>query len=185
MRSIMSQMIPNDPTLSGSIVLVKGTHFLSKQIMMHMWMYAKMTGRKPLKFSHAETLIWSVASNCLYTVGARENGTDISLINEYYRGQEILILKPKVPLTPHENLKLFYYCQKVDKSKYQTGNFLSWITWLKTGIWLSKKGDNLVYCYELSARFANAIGRWPEGKSLDMVSIFDLYENQNYEIHKP
>ena len=177
--------IPNIPELSGSIVLVKGTHFLSKQIMLHMEIYARMTGRKPLRYSHAETLIWNYTSNHLYTVGARESGTEGSSIEDYYKGQEILILKPKKRLTCGENIDLWAYFFEVDHSKYQTGNFLSWITWLKTGIWLSKKGDNRVYCYELSARFANAIGRWPEGKSLDMVSIYDLYENENYEIYKP
>lgn len=177
--------IPNGPSLSGSIVLVKGTHFLSKQIMMHMALYARMTGRKPLKFSHAETLIWSYTSSHLYTVGARESGTEISRIEDYYKDQEILILKPKKRLTYGENIDLLNYYHEVDWSKYQTGNFLSWITWLKTGIWLSKKGDNRVYCYELAARFSNAVGRWPEGKSLDMVSIYDLAENQNYEIYKP
>ena len=177
--------IPNDPTLSGSIVLVKGTHFLSKQIMMHMWILAKMTGRKPLYYSHAETLIWDHQYNQLLTVGARESGTECSLTDDYYQDQEILILKPKKLLTYGETCDLCAYYKQVDKSKYQTGNFLSWITYLKTGIWLSKKGDNRVYCYELSARFSNAIGRWPEGKSLDMVSIYDLAENQNYEIYKP
>ena len=177
--------IPNNPALSGSIVLVKGTHFLSKQIMMHMYLYAKMTGRKPLKYSHAETLIWDYQYNQLLTVGARESGTECSLTDDYYQDQEILILKPKKLLTYGETCDLCAYYKQVDKSKYQTGNFLSWITYLKTGIWLSKKGDNRVYCYELAARFSNAIGRWPEGKSLDMVSIYDLYENENYEIHTP
>ena len=177
--------IPNNPALSGSIVLVKGTHFLSKQIMMHMWILAKMTGRKPLYYSHAETLIWDHQYNQLLTVGARESGTECSLTDDYYQDQEILILKPKKLLTYGENCDLCAYYKQVDKSKYQTGNFLSWITSLNTGIWLSKKGDNRVYCYELAARFSNAIGRWPEGKSKDMVSIYDLYENQNYEIYKP
>ena len=175
--------IPNNPALSGSIVLVKGTHFLSKQIMMHMYLYAKMTGRKPLKYSHAETLIWDYQYNQLLTVGARESGTECSLTDDYYQDQEILILKPKKLLTYGETCDLCAYYKQVDKSKYQTGNFLSWITYLKTGIWLSKKGDNRVYCYELAARFSNAIGRWPEGKSLDMVSIYDLYENENYETY--
>ena len=175
--------IPNNPSLSGSIVLVKGTHFLSKQIMMHMWILAKMTGRKPLYYSHAETLIWDHQYNQLLTVGARESGTECSLTDDYYQDQEILILKPKKLLTYGETCDLCAYYKQVDKSKYQTGNFLSWITFLKTGIWLSKKGDNRVYCYELAARFSNAIGRWPEGKSLDMVSIYDLYENENYEIY--
>ena len=177
--------ITNDPSLSGSIVLVKGAHFLSKQIMMHMWILAKMTGRKPLYYSHAETLIWDYGYNKLATVGARESGTECSFADDYYQDKEIMILKPKKMLTYGENCDLWSYYKQVDKSKYQTGNFLSWITWLKTGIWLSKKGDNRVYCYELAARFSNAIGRWPEGKSLDMVSIYDLYENENYEIYKP
>jgi len=175
--------IPNDPALSGSIVLVKGTHFLSKQIMMHMALYARMTGRKPLRYSHAETLWYNDMGGKLFTIGAREDGTESSWVGSYYKDKEILILKPKIPLTPEENFKLFDYYLKVDRSKYQTGNFLSWITWLKTGIWLSRKGDNRVYCYELAARFSNAIGRWPEGKSKDMVSIFDLYENENYETY--
>ena len=175
--------IPNDPALSGSIVLVKGTHFLSKQIMMHMWILAKMTGRKPLYYSHAETLIWDYQYNQLLTVGARESGTECSLADDYYQEQEILILKPKKRLTYGENRDLWKYYKNIDKSKYQTGNFLFWITFLKTGIWLSRNGDNRVYCYELAARFADVTGRWPKGKSLDMVSIYDLYENENYETY--
>lgn len=175
-------MIPNDKSLSGSIVLERGTSFLSKQIILHMAIYARQTGRKPLKFSHAECLVWNYSDSTLYTIGARAKGTERTKVQDYYYGQEILILKPKKELTITENFQLRDYYLSVDASKYQYGNFIAWISFLKRGWWLSKSGDRRVYCYELAARFANAIGRWPKGKGLDMVTSYDLYENMNYEI---
>lgn len=176
--------IPNLPELSGSIVLERGTSFLSKQIILHMKLYAKMTGRKPLPYSHAETLLWHYAG-VLYTSGERADGTELTRVSDYYHGQDILILKPKISLTQRENHELWRFYQTTDFAPYQKGNFLSWITYLKTGWWLSSKGAKKNYCYELAARFSHTIGRWPEGKSLDMVSIYDLYENENYEVYKP
>lgn len=175
----------NDKSLSGSTVLVRGTHFLSKQIILHMKLYALMTGRKPLPYSHAETLIWDPVACQMYTCGARAGGTEISRASDYYTGQGILIKKPKVELSDKETWKLWEFAMKVKESKYQKGNFLAWITYLKTGWFLSKKGNQKLYCYELAARFSDFIGRWPEGKSLDMVSVYDLFENPLYEECKP
>jgi hypothetical protein len=170
----------NDKELNGSVVLVRGTSFLAKQIIFHMGILAKLKRRQTLKYSHAEFLLWNEDEKQLYTVGARESGTEITPVKDFYHGQEVLILKPKCPISKTDSLKLWSYFHKVDPSKYQTGNFLAWILYIKSKIWISKKGDKRNYCYELAARFANEVGRWPKSKSLDQVSVYDLYDNEYY-----
>lgn len=167
----------NDKNLNGCIVLVKGKTFMAKQIILHMKLLAIRNKKKPLPWSHAEFLLWKAGE--LYTIGAREKGTEISKASEYYKGKEYIILHPLIKLTATETALLWKYFYSVDESKYQYGTFAAWITLLKLGIWFGKKGDLKVYCYELAARFANEVNRWT-GPSLDMVSIYDLTENKHY-----
>lgn len=170
----------NNPDLNGSIVLERGTTFIAKQIMLHMKLYAKQTNRKFLPYSHAETLIYH--KGVMYTVGARSTGTEISIANEYYRDvEEYLILVPVTPLSSFEGGTLYDTWLKLDIAKYHYGSFLSWITYLKIGWWISNKKAIRNNCYKLAAKFSNAINRWPRGKSVDMVSIYDHYENMNYK----
>lgn len=170
----------NDKSLSGCIVLERGTSFLAKQIILHMAVLAKQLKVPALKYSHAEFLLWKESEQQLYTIGARGKGTEISKVEDYYKDHEVLILKLKQPLEPGDEDKLWKYFAGVDPSKYQYGNFLAWILYIKTRIWYVKKGDKRNYCYELAARFANEIGRWPKYKPIDRVSIYDLYYNPSY-----
>jgi len=140
-----------------------------------------MLKRKNVEYSHAETLIWNESEKQLYTAGARKKGAEISKVGDYYHGQELIVLKPVKPLIEKENKILLDYFKKIDDRKYQNGNFLAWIGYLKTMAWLGGKSDKKLYCYEMAARMANEIGRWPKGKSLGIVSIFDLMDNKNYK----
>jgi hypothetical protein len=170
----------NDKNLSGSIVLVKGTSWISKQIIMHNRFIAWIEKHKPLAYSHAEFLLWK--NGVLWTIGAREKGVEMSRATDYYQGVEYLILKPVVPLTSMEEYSLSNFYDFMDKSRYQFVNLMSWINYIHTfgKVWLSTKGTNRVYCYELAARFSAYVYRW-SGSSLDRVSIYDLYNNTNYK----
>lgn len=172
-------IITNDKKFDGAIVLEKGTSVLAKLIIFHMGLYAFFKKLKPVKYSHAETLIWNYKENQLYTVGAREKGTELSKIEDYYDFHEIKVLLPIKPLTEKENASLWKYYDEVKDNKYQTFNFLAWIFYLRTFIWISIKGDKRNYCYELAARFSDKIKRWKG--NLDRVSIYDLALNKNYK----
>jgi len=182
----------NDRTLSGSIVLVKGESWISKQIIMHLVIWAKIKGKKPLPYSHGENLLWNeverdlnglkLRAKTLYTIGARESGPEISQAMSYYAGKTYLILKPKKPLTAFEEQAGWTFWTYVDKTKYQYSNLLSWLQYIKTFglIWFGRKGAETVYCFELCARFADTFHRWT-GKSMDKVSSYDLYELKDYK----
>lgn len=172
--------VPNEKSLSGSMVLVQGTHFLSKQIILHMGIRAMQLHRDNIKYSHAETLIWSEAKKTLFTVGARAEGMAISRAVDYYGSENILIRKPTRIITPNDNLKLWGYWSTIKNHRYQKANFISWIHYLKTGQWLGKDSDEKLYCNEAAARFSNVLSLWPKGKSMEVVSIFDLCENMGY-----
>lgn len=174
--------IPNDSNLSGCIVLERGTKFISKQIMLHMAVYALLTGRKPLQMSHAETLIWNDKEQQMYTVGARHDGSKLLKVQDYYnQGHKLIILKPNKPVPDDMSGLLWNYAETLKYTKYQTGVFISWITYLKTGIWKSTAGDQANYCYELAARFSFILDLWWHYKSLDgPISLYDLFENPNY-----
>jgi hypothetical protein len=168
----------NDPKLSGSIVLIDGGTFLSKQIIMHNKFIAKIEKHKALPFSHAEILLWHEGT--LWTIGARESGAEISKAVDYYKGQPIMILKPVKPLTAMEEYSLWNFWQFMDKSKYRFSNLVSWIQYIKSfgKVWLSI-GKDRNYCYGLAAKFAAYVYRW--SGNLDRVSIYDLWENPNYK----
>lgn len=179
MKTVTS--IPNDPRYSGCIVLEQGTGFLSKQIILHMKLWAKMKKKEPLPFSHAEFLIYYEGH--LHTAGAREKGLEISRVEDYYtHGHNLLVLFPVIPLNYRENDYMRIFLWSIDDHKYQYTNFLSWIHYIKTfgRQWIGERGDKNLYCYELAARCANRMNRWPKGKSLDIVSIYDLVENNYY-----
>jgi hypothetical protein len=169
----------NDPKLSGCIVLIDGGTFLSKQIIMHNRFIAKIEGHQPLPYSHAEILLWH--DGTLWTIGARESGAEISKAVDYYKNQPIMILKPTRILTAMEEYGLWQFWTYIDKSKYRFSNLVSWIQYVHTfgKVWLSI-GKDRNYCYQLAAKFANSMHRWPANKSLDRVSLFDLHENKNY-----
>ncbi|MFA5715354.1 MAG: hypothetical protein WC998_06425 [Candidatus Paceibacterota bacterium] len=182
----------NDRTLSGAIVLVKGTSWISRQIIFHMKIYAKLKHKKPLPFSHGEVLLWNevernlnglhLEAKTLYTIGARESGAEISKASEYYHG-EYLILKPVKPLTVYEEQSGWTFWTYVDKTKYQYSNFISWIQYIKTFglIWIGRKGAQTNYCFELCSRFVRFWNRWPSNKSNDQVSSYDLYDLKDYK----
>lgn len=172
----------NKRELAGSIVLVRNQkrNFLQKQIIFHMKIYARMTNRKALPFHHAETLVWSDNARMMYTAGARAHGVEYNLANHYYTDKDFLILVPGDSLTDGENHEIWNFIHFHRDSKYQTMNFLSWITYLKTGFWFSKKGNQRMYCYEMAADIADKNNRWPHDKSTEMVSVYDLYENAFY-----
>jgi hypothetical protein len=134
-----------------------------------------------LKYSHAEFLLWSDVDSVLYTIGARGSKHEmISRADEYYTGQEILIKYPVIPLTDNDNQQAWEYFGTLT-NRYQYGVFLSWITYLKSKVWIGSKGDKRNNCYELAARLANSVDRWPSDVSLDRVSIYDLYGNHYYK----
>lgn len=169
--------------LSGSMVLVRNKKlgFIPRQIILHMKLLAQQTGReKALSWHHAETLMWNFSTGRMETFGAREHGTQRSPANEYYADKEFLIRAPFLRPGLNEETHLWAFYNRVRNSKYQYGNFLAWIHFMKTHHWWGKKGEKRNYCFELAARAAHAIDRWPEGKSLDCVSIYDLYENAYY-----
>lgn len=175
-------MMQNDKSLNGCIVLIKGKSFLAKQIIMHMKLLAVRNNKKLMPYSHAEFLLWDETYKTLFTIGARKDGAESTLVTEYYqhiKEKDMLILYPNKPLSKDETQRLWNYFQKTDTSKYQFGNFAAWITYLKFGFWLGRKGETRAYCYELAARFANEVSRWNQ-KSLEMVSIYDLVENKYY-----
>lgn len=194
--------IPNDSTLSGCIVLEKGTSWLARQIILHNRWIARYESKKhkqiilPLPYSHGEFLIWNeverdyktnektyhLEARTLYTFGSREKGADLSRVIDYYNdGNEVKILAPKVKLTPMDEYDIWNFFSFMDKSKYQWTNFLSWIGYIKTfgKLWIGNHGKTTTYCYELAARAANFIHRWKG--DLDEVSVYDLYYNSFYK----
>ena len=175
--------------LAGSIVLVEGDSWLSRRIIDHMKLYARLTGRKYyLPYSHAETLIWFDGELC--TTGARPHGAEILPFDEYYRGKRYRILRPYTELDEWESTQLteqaVTWAAKYHRP-YQFFNFIAWIHNIKMNAfkqqsraWIGPDSDRKMYCYEMAARLADVTGRWPKGKSLEVVSVYDLFENNNY-----
>lgn len=172
--------VENSKKLNGSIVLVRGTDFLARQIILHMKILAKEMKVPPLKYSHAEMLLWDDMEQQLYTIGARASGAEKSKVQDYYKDKEVLILSPIEPLSDADTLLGWLYWEETKDSKYQNGNFLAWILYIKTKLWVSKRGDEKIYCYEYAARYTDRFERWPRGQSLDRVSLYNLYYNQYY-----
>lgn len=175
--------IPNDKSLAGSIVLERGTTFLAKQIVMHMFIYAIQRFRKPLKYSHAETLLWDEENQILVTSGARQHNSRAIKLEDYYNdGNDIMILKPIIELSDREIRKQWEYYNIIKDNKYQVSNFISWLFYIRTLIWIGEMGDKRTYCYELAARYANIVGRY--NGDLDKVTSYNLYDNSSYKEFK-
>lgn len=190
---------PLDKRYSGSTVLERGTHWLSRQIIKHMELYAKQTHREPLSYSHAETLLWNeearyitlydkdkkpyqyfLQEQTMYTVGSRGEGNMISPAREYYGDTEILVMAPETPLTDLEIDAQWQHFISVSWKKYQKGNFLNFILYFKLAWFLGSKKDIRDYCYELAAEMQMAANRWYRGRGCAFVLLYDLYENQRF-----
>ena len=174
--------IPNIKELNGARVLERGTSFIAKQIIMHMVIYAFIKRIKPLKDSHGETLVWKEAHQQLYTIGARQNNNHAIPVQVYYtKGHKLRVLVPRVPLTEQQTNAIWEYYETIKDNPYQFGNFAAWITYLKSGIWLGRQGDQRNYCFELVAKISKLVGYWLRGKDTDRVSIYDIgYEDEWY-----
>lgn len=165
--------------------------------------YAKERGLEPLPYSHMEELIWNeyrrviriydgkkksklieLEPLTLYTIGARKSGPEISKVSDYYGEHEIKIMQPVTPLTEAENAILWEEFKKLDPTKYQYGKLIDWLLYNKWGWQLAKEGPGKNICYELGARFSNAIGRW-QGKDIDYATPYDFIVNKNYRIYEP
>lgn len=168
----------------GSIILVKTKGFLPDQIRLHMAIYAKQTGRKPLPYNHAEIVVSYKGE--LVSMGARSKGAEITLLDEYLsKHPDHIVLEPVMDLTPLQVVILEDYCHEVcfeDKRPYQYLMFLGWIAKIKARFNWGEKGDKRVYCYELAALCAKRVNRW-DG-DIGLVSVYDLYENKHYKIIK-
>ena len=111
--------IPNIKELNGARVLERGTKFLAKQIILHMQILALYKKVKPLRYSHAETLIWSDARNQLYTIGSRKDGAREIKVQDYYtKGHELRVLIPRVPLTRQQTIDLWQYQLTIKDNPY-------------------------------------------------------------------
>jgi len=168
----------------GSIILIKSKGFLPDQIRMHMAIYAKQTGRKPLPYNHAECVV--LYRGNLVSMGARSGGAEISPLADYLKAHpDHLILEPVQDLNSQELWNLESYADQVcfiDKRPYQYLMFLGWIAKLKTWgrLQWGNRTDKRVYCFELAARCARVSGRW-DG-SVELVSVYDLFENKHFKI---
>lgn len=165
----------------GTILLVYHKGFLPDQIRMHMALLGKKLGKNYLlRWNHAEILVMHKGQ--LMSMGARSGGAEMTPFEEYVKkNPDYIALTPVNKLTLSESRKLEAYANEVcfeNKRKYQRGNFLGWIGYMKTGIRMIGKGDKRVYCYELAARCADLVDRW-RGR-LDYVSVYDLWENKHY-----
>lgn len=167
----------------GSIILVKSKGFIPAQIRKHMAIWAKMTGREPLPWNHAETIVRYRGH--LVSMGARANGAEITPLDEYLKTHpDYIILEPVKELTENELVRLEMYCEHIcfkDKRPYQNFMFLAWVHKIKTwGLmqW-GNKTDKRVYCYELAARCCQLLDRWPG--DINLISVYELYENPNFK----
>lgn len=199
--------IKNDKKLNGCYVLERGTTTIAKSIIKHNNLYAKILGKEPTIFSHAEFLLWSdkdqiitirgkeilLLANTLYTIGARGEGTNITRAVDYYQHHEIQVFEPLVPLSKKETEDCWLYFYMIKDNKYQYGSLLAWIHLIKVtaievsfgvkklpGKWIAKQGDKRNVCYELCARFCRIAERISPEVDLDYASIFDLIENLYY-----
>jgi len=175
--------------LVGCIGLVKSETWLSKAIRFWMNLYRKKVGKPGLKvYSHSFNIISS--NGYLKVTEALAKGiTESHFLDAYPKGtwNNILILKPKKPLTLKEKKKFCKISRKYNDhpTRYQFTNFLSQMIWIVFGVWIgedNKGNDKRFYCTEYSGTVYNELRGYFEYKN--RVNPVDLQVSDKFD-HVP
>lgn len=169
----------------GSTILVIGKGILADAIRAHMDILGRQTGRPyRLDYTHSEKVV--LVDDQLQACGSRQRGATMSPVAEYLKNHpHFLILDPVIDLTPDQIKSQAEYAIllcRLNKRKYQFGNFLAWILYLKTWgkIAIMGKTDKKNYCFELTWHFDKLVER-ESSHDGPFISIFDLFENTHFK----
>ena len=131
--------------------------------------------------NHSEMVVDIVGDHVL-VCGAVKGGVKIRTLKVAEKDWvDYIVLEPIEELSREQKRDLWRAAgnYREEKTPYQWFNFISWIIYIYTGIWIGKPSDKRVYCFELTARKSNVVypGNFPRP---EITSYWDLWYNAKY-----